>query len=117
MKALIVDDAMFMRRVIIDTLKEFNVEAIEAANGKEAINKYQEHNPDIVTLDITMPDMDGMTALKEIMKIDPNAKVIMCSAMGQKDFVIECVNNGAKNFIVKPFQKEKIKEVVLNVIG
>ena len=84
----------------------------EASDGKEAILKYQELHPDLVTLDITMPEMDGLQAIKEIMKIDSNARVIMCSAMGQQAMVIEAIQSGAKDFIVKPFQEDRVLSAI-----
>ncbi|MGI5936498.1 MAG: response regulator [Oscillospiraceae bacterium] len=108
-KIMIVDDAAFMRITIKNMLKKSSHEVVgEAENGKVAVERYKLLNPDIVTMDITMPEMDGITALKEIMKIDPSAKVIMVSAMGQEAMVREAVINGAKGFIVKPFKEEGI---------
>ncbi len=113
-KILVVDDAMFMRTMIKNILKdssEYEVVA-EAENGKEAVEKYQEHQPDIVTLDITMPEMDGLEALKNIIGMDKGAKVIMCSAMGQQGMVLDAIKNGAKDFIVKPFQADRVLEAL-----
>jgi len=106
---LIVDDAVFMRTVLKNILvKEgYNVVA-EASNGVEAISKFNEHKPDIVTMDITMPEMDGIVALGEILKIDAKAKVCMVSAMGQQQVILESVKSGAKDFIVKPFSPEDV---------
>ncbi|MBQ8379949.1 MAG: response regulator [Clostridia bacterium] len=114
---LICDDAAFMRLMLKDLLKknEYNVVG-EVVNGKEGIEKYQELKPDLVLMDITMPEMDGITALKEIMKIDKEAKVIMCSAMGQQDKVAEAMKLGAKDFVVKPFQPDKLLEVIKKVV-
>ena len=84
----------------------------EAADGLQAIEKYKELQPDLVTMDITMPEMDGITALKEIKKINPNAKIIMCSAMGQQAMVIDAIQAGAKDFIVKPFQADRVLEAI-----
>ena len=112
-KVLIVDDASFMRMMIKEILTAHGFEVVgEAQDGKLAIEKYKELRPDLVTLDITMPEMDGVTALKEIKKIDPEAKVIMCSAMGQQAMVIDAIQAGAKDFIVKPFQADRVIEVV-----
>lgn len=112
-KVLIVDDATFMRKMLGDMLSKNGFEIIgEAGNGIEAIEKYNELNPDIVTMDITMPEMDGIEALKEIIKKDPEAKVVMCSAMGQQNMVLEAVNAGAKDFIVKPFQPNSVIEAL-----
>ncbi|SET41386.1 two-component system, chemotaxis family, response regulator CheY [Salinibacillus kushneri] len=112
-KVLIVDDAAFMRMMIKDILEKNNFEVVgEAQDGNEAVEKYQELQPDLVTLDITMPEKDGITALKEIKENDPNAKIIMCSAMGQQAMVIEAIQTGAKDFIVKPFQGDRVIEAI-----
>lgn len=115
---LICDDAAFMRMMIKDILTKngYNV-AGEAENGLKAIEKYKEVNPDLVLMDITMPEMDGIQALKEIKKLDGSATVIMCSAMGQQAMVIESIQAGAKDFIVKPFQAERVIEAVKKVVG
>ena len=115
---LICDDAAFMRMMIKDILTKngYNV-AGEAENGLKAVEKVKEGNPDLVLMDITMPEMDGIQALKEIKKIDGGAKVIMCSAMGQQAMVIESIQAGAKDFIVKPFQAERVIEAVKKVVG
>lgn len=115
---LICDDAAFMRMMIKDILSKngYNV-AGEAENGQKAIEKYKELSPDLVLMDITMPEMDGIQALKEIRKLDGNAQIIMCSAMGQQAMVIESIQAGAKDFIVKPFQAERVLEAVKKVIG
>ena len=116
-KILVVDDAMFMRTMIKNLLKsnsEFEVIG-EAENGVEAIQKYKELQPDIVTLDITMPEMDGLEALKEIMKIDSSAKVVICSAMGQQGMVLDAIKGGANDFIVKPFQADRVIEALTKV--
>lgn len=112
-RVLIVDDAAFMRMMLREILTKAGHEVVgEASNGKEAIDLYDIHNPDIVTLDITMPELDGIQALKEIMKRHKDAKVIMCSAMGQQSMVIEAIQSGAKNFIVKPFQADKVVDTI-----
>ena len=115
---LICDDAAFMRMMIKDILTKngYNV-AGEAENGLKAVEKFKEVNPDLVLMDITMPEMDGIQALKEIKKIDGGAKVITCSAMGQQAMVIESIQAGAKDFIVKPFQAERVIEAVKKVVG
>lgn len=115
---LVCDDAAFMRMMIKDILSKsgYNV-AGEAENGVKAIEKYKEISPDLVLMDITMPEMDGIQALKEIKKVDAGAKVIMCSAMGQQAMVIESIQAGAKDFIVKPFQAERVLEAVKKVVG
>ncbi len=108
-KVLIVDDAAFMRVSIKNMLGKNGFEVVgEAENGKVAIQKYQDLSPDVVTMDITMPEMDGLTSLKKILAIDPNANVIMISAMGQESMVREAVLSGAKGFIVKPFKEDVI---------
>jgi two-component system chemotaxis response regulator CheY len=112
-KILIVDDAAFMRMMIKDILtKNGFAIAGEAADGAEAVELYKETIPDLVTMDITMPEMNGIAALKEIKNIDPDAKVIMCSAMGQQAMVIDAIQAGAKDFIVKPFQAERVIEAI-----
>lgn len=115
---LICDDAAFMRMMIKDILSKngYNI-AGEAENGIKAIEKYNETKPDLVLMDITMPEMDGIQALKKIKEADANACVIMCSAMGQQAMVIEAIQSGAKDFIVKPFQAERVLEAVKKVVG
>lgn len=115
---LIVDDAAFMRMMIKDILTKNGYEiAGEAENGVKAIEKYTETKPDLVMLDITMPEMDGIEALKRIKKLDPDSNIIMCSAMGQQAMVIESIQAGAKDFIVKPFQAERVLEAVKKALG
>ena len=110
-RILVVDDAMFMRMMLKDILTKNGYEVCgEAANGQEAIDKYIELRPDLVLLDITMPKMDGITALKEIKHIDPQAVVVMCSAMGQQGMVIDAIQGGAIDFIIKPFQEDRVLE-------
>jgi two-component system chemotaxis response regulator CheY len=107
-----------MRMMIKDILTKNGYTVVgEAENGKIAVDKYGETKPDLVLMDITMPDMDGIQALKAIRESDPGAKVIMCSAMGQQAMVIEAIQSGAKDFIVKPFQAERVLEAVKKVIG
>lgn len=115
---LICDDAAFMRMMIKDILTKngYSV-AGEAENGAVAVEKYTELNPDLVLMDITMPEMDGITALKKIKEKDSAASVIMCSAMGQQAMVIEAIQSGAKDFIVKPFQPDRVLEAVKKVVG
>ena len=115
---LIVDDAAFMRMMIKDILTKngYNV-AGEAENGAKALEKYNELKPDLVLMDITMPEVDGIQALKNIKAADPSAQVIMCSAMGQQAMVLDAVKRGAKDFIVKPFQAEKVIASVNNVLN
>ena len=115
---LVCDDAAFMRMMIKDILTKngYNV-AGEAENGAKAVEKYNELHPDLVLMDITMPEMDGIQALKKIKEGDPLAMVIMCSAMGQQAMVIEAIQSGAKDFIVKPFQADRVLEAVKKVVG
>ncbi|HHW12406.1 MAG TPA: response regulator [Firmicutes bacterium] len=116
-RVLVVDDAAFMRMMIKDILKKGGFEVIgEAEDGVKAVEKYKELRPDLVTMDITMPEMDGITAVKEIKKIDQNALIIMCSAMGQQAMVIDAIQAGAKDFVVKPFQPDRVLEAVRKVI-
>ena len=117
-RVLVVDDAAFMRMMIKDILKKGGYEVVgEAEDGVKAVKKYQELRPDLVTMDITMPEMDGITAVKEIKKIDPNALIIMCSAMGQQAMVIDAIQAGARDFVVKPFQPDRVLEAVRKVIS
>ena len=115
---LICDDAAFMRMMIKDILTKngYGI-AGEAENGQIAVDKYNETKPDLVLMDITMPEMDGIQALKKIREADSNAVVVMCSAMGQQAMVIEAIQSGAKDFIVKPFQADRVLEAVKKVIG
>ena len=115
---LICDDAAFMRMMIKDILTKngYNI-AGEAENGAQAVEKYAELKADLVLMDITMPEMDGIEALKKIKASDPGASVIMCSAMGQQAMVIESIQSGAKDFIVKPFQADRVIEAVQKVVG
>lgn len=108
-RIMIVDDAIFMRMKLKDILEKNGYDVVaEAQNGVDAIEKYRAERPDIVTMDITMPEMDGIEALKGIKKIDPAAKVIMCSAMGQQAMVMEAIQSGALDFIVKPFETDRV---------
>ena len=115
---LIVDDAAFMRMMVKDILVKNGFQVLgEAENGTKAIEKYKELSPDLVIMDITMPEVDGIQAVKEIKKINPNAKIVMCSAMGQQAMVIEAIQAGAKDFIVKPFQADRVVEAVRKVLS
>jgi two-component system chemotaxis response regulator CheY len=115
---LIVDDAVFMRTVLKKMLEEADYDIVgEASNGVEAIAKAKALQPDIVTLDITMPEMDGVTALPKIMEVSPDSRVIMCSAMGQQPMVLDSIKNGAKDFIVKPFQKARVLQAIENTLN
>lgn len=117
-RVLIVDDAAFMRMMLKDILSKNGIEVIgEAVNGADAVEKYQELHPDVVTMDITMPEKDGITAVKEIRALDPKANIIMCSAMGQQPMVLEAIQSGAKDFVVKPFQADRVMESIKNVLG
>lgn len=112
-KLMIVDDAAFMRVTIKKMLEEHDYEVVaEAEDGLQAVQLFRKYNPDIITMDITMPNMTGIEALSEIRKIDSKAKVVMVSAMGQENLIKEAVLNGASSFIVKPFQKGKLLEVL-----
>ena len=115
-RVLIVDDAIFMRMKLKDILEKNGFEiAGEAQNGLEAIELYKTEKPDVVTMDITMPEMDGVTALKEIKKADPSAKVIMCSAMGQQSMVMDAIKSGALDFIVKPFDTDRVVKALQKI--
>ena len=115
---LIADDAAFMRMMLKNVLTEAGYEVVgEAENGAVAVSKYRELKPDLTTMDITMPEMDGLAALKEIRAGDPAARVVMCSAMGQQSMVIESIQAGAKDFIVKPFQPDRVLEAVQKALA
>ena len=117
-KILIVDDAAFMRMMIKDILTKNGYEVVaEAANGVEAVELYKSHQPNLVTMDITMPEMDGIEAVKQIKAVNPAAKVIMCSAMGQQSMVMDAIKAGANDFIVKPFQADRVLEAVKKIVG
>ncbi|MCT8976147.1 response regulator [Clostridium sp. CX1] len=117
-KILIVDDAAFMRMMIKDILEKNGYEVVgEANNGIKAVELYKKEKPDVVTMDITMPDMDGIEAVKAIKAFDPAAKIIMCSAMGQQTMVMDAIKAGARDFIVKPFQPDRVLEAIKKVIG
>lgn len=117
-KILIVDDAAFMRMMIKDILEKNGFEVVgEANNGIKAVELYKKEIPDVVTMDITMPDMDGIEAVKQIRAIDANAKIIMCSAMGQQTMVMDAIKAGARDFIVKPFQPDRVLEAINKVVS
>ena len=117
-KILLVDDAAFMRKMIKDTLsKNGYTELFEAVDGADAVEKFNEIGPDLVIMDITMPNMDGLEALKAIRAADPGANVVMCSAMGQETMVIDAIRSGAKDFIVKPFKPELVLKTVTSIVG
>lgn len=116
-KVLVADDAAFMRKMIRMTLSEAGLDdIIEAKDGEEAVSLYKEHKPDLVLLDITMAGKNGIEALAEIMEADPQAKVIMCTAIGQQQTVMEALGLGAQDYVIKPFQKDKLLEAVLNAL-
>jgi len=116
-KILVVDDAAFMRMRCSKLLTDNGYEVVEAENGLDAIAKYKESKPDAVLLDITMPEMDGLTALKEIRKVDPEAKVAMVTAMGQQSMIMDAIKSGAKDFVVKPFQPDRVLAAVKKLVG
>jgi len=117
-RILIVDDAAFMRMMIKDILTKNGYEVVgEAEHGIRAIEKYKELMPDLVIMDITMPEMDGIEAVRQIRKLNADSQIIMCSAMGQQAMVIESIQAGARDFIVKPFQAERVIEAVKKVLG
>jgi two-component system chemotaxis response regulator CheY len=115
---LVCDDAIFMRTMISDILSGAGYDVVgEAESGVQAIARYAELRPDLVTMDIVMPDMGGIEAVREIIKADPDAKILMCSAMGQQALVVEAIQAGAKDFVVKPFQPSRVLEAVQRVLG
>ena len=115
---LVCDDAIFMRTMISDILQQSGFEVVgEAETGVEAVAQYRKLKPDLVTMDIVMPDMGGIDAVREITKFDPNARILMCSAMGQQALVVEAIQAGAKDFVVKPIQPSRVLEAVQRVLG
>ncbi len=117
-KILLVDDAAFMRKMIKDTLsKNGYTELYEAVDGADAVEKFTELSPDLVIMDITMPNMDGLEALKAIRAKNGNANVVMCSAMGQESMVMDAVRSGARDFIVKPFKPDRVLKTVTSILG
>jgi two-component system chemotaxis response regulator CheY len=117
-RVLIVDDALFMRNMLRDIFVKAGYEvAGEAANGVEAVEKYREIRPDLVTMDIVMPLKSGIEALQEITTFDPEARVVMCSALGQESLIMEAVNAGARDFIIKPFQEQRVLQVIGRLVG
>ncbi len=115
-KILVVDDSDFMRVRCRQLLVGEGYDVVEAGNGQEAIDRYKESSPDLVMMDITMPVMDGITAVREIKKVDPKAKIIMCSALGQQATVLEAVKAGASDFVVKPFQADRVVAAIQKVL-
>ena len=117
-RVLVCDDAIFMRAMISDILSGAGYEVVgEAETGVQAIERYKALTPDLVTMDIVMPDMGGIEAVREIVKNHPDAKILMCSAMGQQALVVEAIQAGAKDFVVKPFQPARVLEAVQRVLG
>ena len=115
---LVCDDAIFMRTMIADILSQAGYEVVgEAETGLQAVEKYKQLKADLVTMDIVMPDMGGIDAVREIIKFDPGARILMCSAMGQQALVVEAIQAGAKDFVVKPFQPSRVLEAVQRVLG
>ena len=115
---LICDDVVFIRTLLGDILGRGGFEVVgEAETGSQAVEKYKTLRPDLVTMDIVMPDMGGIDAVREIVKHDPDAKILMCSAMGQQALVVEAIQAGAKDFVVKPFQPSRVLEAVQRVLG
>lgn len=117
-KIMLVDDAAFMRMMVKKALTESGYsDFVEAQDGAEAVQKYESEKPDMVIMDITMPNMDGLQALKKIRENDPSAKVVMCTAMGQESMVVDAIKSGAKDFIVKPFNAERVVSTVKSIVG
>ena len=116
-KVLLVDDAAFMRMRCARLLREEGHDVIEAANGREALEMYQSEKPDAVLMDITMPEMDGLEALRAIRAVDPHAQVAMLTAMGQQAIVIEAIKSGARDFVVKPFEKDRVLAAVAKLVA
>ncbi len=117
-KIMVVDDAAFLRAMLKDILVSAGHQVVfEAKNGQEAVDKYKAVQPDLVTMDITMPIMEGIQAVKEIRLMDPEANIVMCSAMGQRNLIIQAIQSGAKDFIIKPFQSDRVLEAIDKAIG
>ena len=116
-KILVVDDAAFLRMRCKKLLTQSGYEVLEAATGSQAVEAYKANRPDAVLLDITMPDMDGLTALKELRKIDPDARIAMVTAMGQQSVVMEALKSGAKDFVVKPFEPDRVLATVKKLLS
>ncbi|MFO7765339.1 MAG: response regulator [Pelovirga sp.] len=117
-RVLIVDDALFMRNMLTDIFTQAGWDVVaEAENGEQAVAMYQQHRPQLVTMDIVMPVMGGIEALKKILQIESEARVVVCSALGQKHLILDAITTGAKDFIVKPFQSEQVLEVAERVIS
>lgn len=117
-RIMVVDDAMFMRKMLTDILVKQGYKVVcEASDGEEAIKQYMVHKPDLVTMDITMSTMDGISALRKLREVDPDVKVIICSAMGQQSMVLDAIKAGAKDFVVKPFKPERVVEAITKVLA
>ena len=116
-KVMVVDDAAFMRMKAVKVLTEAGYQVVEAANGADAVDQYKKEKPDCVLMDITMPDTDGLTALKLLREFDPKAKVTMVTAMGQQKVIMEAIKTGAKDFVVKPFDAERIQAALWKLVG
>lgn len=117
-RVLVVDDTAFMRRMLRELLSKAGLEVVaEAGNGREAVEQYRQVRPDLVIMDITMPELDGIAAVREIVREDPSARIVMCSALGQQELIIEALEAGAQDFVVKPFVPEKVLEAVHKVLG
>lgn len=114
-KVLIVDDARFMRAVLRDILQSLGFQVLEAESGAQALEVYKAQRPDLVTMDIVLPDTDGISALKRIIEADPNAKVVMVSALGQRQLIAEALKAGAKDFIIKPFRRDQVAEIAVRL--
>lgn len=114
---LIVDDSAFMRMRCVGTVKELGHDTLEASDGNEAVETYKTQKPNAVLMDITMPNMDGLTALREIMALDSSAKIAMVTAMGQQSMVMEAMKSGAKDFVVKPFEPDRVKAALTKLLG
>lgn len=119
LRFVVVDDAVFMRTLLKKMIEEEELYEVvgEGSNGFEAIEQVKIYKPDVITLDITMPEMDGITAVKEILKVSPDTKIIMVSAMGQQTMVIEAIKNGATDFVVKPFEKSRVQQAIQNAMS
>jgi two-component system, chemotaxis family, chemotaxis protein CheY len=117
MTVLVVDDSMFMRNIIEKILEQHDIEVVgEATNGREAVDKYKKLLPDLVTMDLTMPDMKGIDAIKLIKEINPDVKIIVCSSMGQKEFIRDAIDAGARGFVIKPFEEEDLIREITKVM-
>jgi two-component system chemotaxis response regulator CheY len=118
LRILLVDDTTFMRRMLRDILVRAGFEvSAEASNGRQAVEAYRQTRPDLVIMDITMPEMDGVAAVREIAGADPMARIVMCSALGQQELIVEALEAGARDFVVKPFVPEKVLEAVRKVMS